>query len=101
MLEKNSNLINSNEIDAKEFIQRKETNTIKIISVMEEETEIITPDFHFPFSCFDTDEIELEKNNYAIICMNGRISKACVAMLKKKYPNYSFRSLNGGLYSIV
>lgn len=100
-MDESCSLLDSNEIEAEEFLKRVKNKTLKVISVLEEDTEIITPDFHFPFSYFDADEIELEKNDYAILCMNGRISMACVFMLRKKYPNYSFKSLSGGLYSIV
>jgi len=101
MKEETCDLLDTNEIGAKEFLAKVKNKTIKVISVLEEDTEIIKPDLHFPFSCFDADEIELKKNDYAILCANGRISMACVFMLRKKYPDYSFKSLNGGLYSIV
>lgn len=99
--EENCSLLDPNEIGAEEFLERVKNKTIKVISVLENETEIIKADYHFPFSYFDADEIELPKDDYAILCDNGRISMACVFMLRKKYPNYSFKSLNGGLYSIV
>ena len=101
MEEENCSLLDPNEIGAEEFKEGIKNNTLKVISVLEEDSELINPDFHFPFSYFDVDEIELEKNNYAIVCQNGRVSMACVFMLRKKYPNYSFKSLNGGLYSLV
>tara|TARA_B110000037_G_C17116746_1_gene504081 strand:- start:1340 stop:2407 length:1068 start_codon:yes stop_codon:yes gene_type:complete len=95
------NMKNSNEIEATEFLERSADKTIKVISVMEEESEIFDADFHFPFSSFVAEDMELVKDEYVLVCNIGSISRACVAMLRKQYPDYSFRSLKGGVFSLV
>jgi molybdopterin/thiamine biosynthesis adenylyltransferase len=99
--EKTCEMTNPNEIVATELNERVANKTIKVISVLEEESEIFEADFHFPFSCFVAEDIKLEKAEYAIVCNVGSISKACGAMLRKQYPDYSFRSLKGGVFSLV
>lgn len=94
-------MTNYKEIEVIEFKKNFADKTIKVISVLEDESEIFEADFHFPFSSFVAEDIELEKANYVIICNIGSISKACAAMLRKQYPEYSFRSLKGGVYSLV
>ena len=95
------NLIDLNEMDAQEFIERTKNKTVKVISVLEDETEVFEADFHFPFSCFVAEDIKLPKAEYVIVCNVGNTSIACMFMLQKQYPNYSFKSLKGGVFSLL
>ena len=86
------------EINLSEFKTLIKNKEIKIISVLDEAKIFdFEVDFHLPFSHFDIENIKLDKDDYVVLCKRGISSLKAVALLKEKYPDFTFKSMKGGI----